>query len=104
MNIQVRAGSSILFQRELHVTEARVDIELPAVEIEACGSPRKLDLIIGISEGKTPMEAGVCPDPRRVGFGLERVVIRMVRRQQSRLAAASQIFRRMLSGAREPTA
>ena len=102
MTISLKSGANILVQRELSVTEPRVEIDLPAVEIEASGPTQRLDLIIGISEGKTPMEAGICPDPRRVGFGLERVVLRISRRPQSRFEAASQVFRRMLSGLREP--
>jgi glycosyltransferase involved in cell wall biosynthesis len=100
MTFCLKQGESIVLRRELDVTEPRVAVELPAIEIEADGT---LDLIIGITEGKTPMQAGICPDPRRVGFGLERVVIRAAR-EQSPFAAASQIFRRILSGLREPTA
>jgi hypothetical protein len=101
MTICVRLGSSILLQRELHVVGERVDLELPAVDVEASGSIRKMEIIISVSKAKTPLEAGVCPDPRPVGFGLERIVIRMTRRQMSRLATASRIFRRMASGLRE---
>jgi hypothetical protein len=103
MTISLKVGSRLRLQRELDVTEPRVDIELPSIEIEGSASTEKLELIIGISEAQTPMEAGVCLDPRRIGFGLERMVIRMARRPQSRLAAASRIFRRMVSGVREPT-
>jgi hypothetical protein len=41
--------------------------------------------------------------PRRVGFGLERAVLEMGRRQPRRFGAASRIFRRIVSGVREST-
>jgi glycosyltransferase involved in cell wall biosynthesis len=100
MTVCLKSGASILLQRELNVTEPRVEMDLPAVAIESSALTRKLNLVIGISEGKTPMEAGVCPDPRRVGFGLERIVLRMDRRQTSPFAMASRMFRRVVFAVR----
>jgi hypothetical protein len=104
MTICLKAGSRVLLQRELHVVGDRVDLELPPIEVEASGPTKKLDLIIGINEGKTPMEAGVCPDPRRVGFGLERIVIRMNDRPRSRVASVARWFRRVRLTVHELTA
>ena len=96
MTLCLKSGASTLLQREMNVTEPRVEIDLPPVDIEASGSARKLDLFIGISEGKTPIEAGVCPDPRRVGFGLERVVISASGARRTRLGSAARLVRKML--------
>ena len=103
VSLCVKLGTRILAERQLIANESRLAIELPAIEIETSNLVRKLEIIIGISEAKTPMEAGVCPDPRRVGFGLERVVLQMGRGQPGRFGAASRIFRRIVSGVREST-
>jgi glycosyltransferase involved in cell wall biosynthesis len=103
MTVFVKLGSNILWKRELRVTEDRIDIKLPPVEMEASALAKSLEMIIGISKAETPMEAGISPDPRRVGFGLERIVIRMIRPQTWRSATASRMFRRRILSAGELT-
>jgi glycosyltransferase involved in cell wall biosynthesis len=75
MTIRVTMGSRDLLDREITATEARVDLELAPLAIDASDSVQTLEITIGIDRAATPLEAGVAPDSRPVGFGLERVVI-----------------------------
>ena len=81
MTICAKLGTRILAQRQMIADDARLVIELAAMEIEPSDSARKLEVIITIDESRSPMEAGTGPDTRRLGFGLERAVIHMARPQ-----------------------
>jgi glycosyltransferase involved in cell wall biosynthesis len=100
LSIAVKLGTCILLERKLTATDGRLAVDLPPLEIETADSARNLQIIIGISKGKTPMEAGVCPDPRRVGFGLERLIIRVIERRRSGSASRWRLLRSLL-GTRE---
>ena len=77
MSICAKLGPRLLAQRQMVLDNARLDIELASMEIEPSDSARNLEIIITINESTTPMEAGISPDARRLGFGLERAVIHM---------------------------
>jgi hypothetical protein len=103
LSLCIKLGTRILLKRQLVANEGRVAIELLPVEIERSESAKRLDLVIGISEAKTPMETGLCPDPRRVGFGLERIAIWASEPPRSRLGATSRLLRKLLLGSGELT-
>jgi hypothetical protein len=68
------------------------------------GRPVAEEHVVAEEQHDALVEAGVCPDPRRVDFRLQRIVIGAGGRQQLRFAAASRICRGMLSVVREPAA
>jgi glycosyltransferase involved in cell wall biosynthesis len=75
MGMRVTLGSRVLLDRQITATQARVDVELAPLAVDGSDSARTLEIAIAIDRAATPVEAGVSPDSRPVGFGLERVVI-----------------------------
>jgi glycosyltransferase involved in cell wall biosynthesis len=75
MSIRVTMESRLLLHRQITAAEARVDVELAPLAIDISDSARTLEIILAIEGAATPLEAGVSPDSRPLGFALERLVI-----------------------------